>query len=80
MTALAGAAVLGGAGLPGRPAAGAPPAPTGADAEAHRPVVTVPRSAIGSLVPVFVSVPLPVTADHYIRTLEIAVPTDPIPS
>jgi predicted secreted protein len=49
-------------------------------AASHRPLVRAPASAIGSLVPVFVSVPLPMTADHYVRAIEIAVPTDPVPS
>jgi predicted secreted protein len=49
-------------------------------AASHRPRVRAPASAIGSLVPVFVSVPLPMTADHYVRAIEIAVPTDPVPS
>lgn len=75
---LAGAAAAGGAAAPAPPAE--PGVRAGAEAAAHRPVVRVPRSALGSLVPIFVSVPLPMADDHYIRSLEIAVPTDPIPS
>lgn len=67
MTGLAGAALAGGAWA-------APSDP------AHAPAVRVPSSAIGSLVPVFVSVSLPMAADHYIRSIEVAVPTDPVPS
>jgi desulfoferrodoxin (superoxide reductase-like protein) len=66
------AAVAGGA----RPAAGGPAAD---DILLHRPVVRAPASVSGSLVPVFVTVPLPMTPEHYIRSIEIAVPTDPIP-
>ncbi len=76
MLAGAGTLVVGGAPGAAARAAGAP----GLDLTAHLPVIRTPRSAIGSLVPVFVSVPLPMAADHYIRSLEIAVPSDPIPS
>jgi desulfoferrodoxin (superoxide reductase-like protein) len=69
---LAGAALAGGA----RPAAAGSAAD---DVLLHRPVVRAPSSASGSLVPVFVTVPLPMTAEHYIRAIEVAVPTDPIP-
>ncbi len=78
MTVLAGAATFGGRGALGVPAPAAGGA--GFDLAAHLPVIKAPRSAIGSLVPVFVSVPLPMAADHYIRSLEIAVPSDPVPS
>jgi desulfoferrodoxin (superoxide reductase-like protein) len=50
------------------------------DDMAHRPVVRVPASAVGSLVPVLVTVPLAMTPDHYIRSIEVVVPTDPVPS
>lgn len=79
VTALAGAAALGADGAAG----GLRRAGTGGevfDLSAHLPVVKAPRSAIGSLVPVFVAVQLSMAADHYIRSLEIAVPSDPVPS
>jgi desulfoferrodoxin (superoxide reductase-like protein) len=80
VTVLAGVAVVGHAASGGVGAGAAEPVRDGAGAALHRPVIRVPDSAIGSLVPVFVSVPLPMTADHYVRAIEIAVPTDPVPS
>jgi desulfoferrodoxin (superoxide reductase-like protein) len=55
------------------------PAGAAATDDRHRPVVRVPTSAVGSLVPIFVSVPLAMAADHYIRSIEVTVPTDPVP-
>ncbi len=78
VTGVAGAAVVGG-GLAGAPRSGEAASAAPPDV-AHRPAVRVPPSAVGSLVPVLVAVPLPMAPDHYVRSIEVVVPTDPVPS
>jgi len=46
----------------------------------HEPLLDVPILAEdGSAVPIRVSVPHPMEPDHHIRSLEIVLPTDPVP-
>lgn len=46
----------------------------------HEPLLELPILAEdGSAVPIRVSVPHPMEPDHYIRSLEVVLPTDPVP-